>query len=217
MTKMPPELAAAHDKVDRELTVLYAKWRDFRLLFFTDDKTVALFHRTAEFFFMVYAEVLRDNLILTVCRMTDPATDRGTKRSNLTLDYLVSLIPPTEGGLLAAVDPVLTRLKAKVAPFRHTRHRAIGHFDLLTAQKHPTSLMPNISFQNMVIVLGLMAKVLNQIERHFDGNVKNYREKLWASGDGAGLLQFIHEANAYQRYYDQKEYGQDPDEFGETG
>ena len=55
----------------------------------------------ASFFFRIVREVLRDDIILTVCRITDPAKSRvrGEQRNNLTIKYLVSIIPPADNTL----------------------------------------------------------------------------------------------------------------------
>ena len=86
-TKMPAELADAHKLIGDELYFLYTKWNYYKLLFCSGVETITTLYYAAEFFFEIYREVLRDDIILSLCRLTDPAT---TNRSNRILRSSIS-------------------------------------------------------------------------------------------------------------------------------
>jgi hypothetical protein len=73
---MPADVTEIHEALRRELVYLYTKWNDFKLLFCTTDENFRLLFSVAEFFFSIIREVLRDDIILTVCRLSDPANSR---------------------------------------------------------------------------------------------------------------------------------------------
>jgi hypothetical protein len=82
---MPADVAKSHDLLGRELSFLNTKWNDYKTLYCTDDDTVQLLNYAASFFFQILREVLRDDIILALCRITDrpESTVRGmTKKQS---------------------------------------------------------------------------------------------------------------------------------------
>ena len=95
---MPKSIARIHEPLARTLWVLYAKWNAFKLLCCKADN-VRLLDNVASFFFQIVAEMLRDDILLTVCRLTDPKENRlrgGVVKDNLTIDRLVNIVPSSE-------------------------------------------------------------------------------------------------------------------------
>ncbi|HUG66777.1 MAG TPA: hypothetical protein VMM76_03430 [Pirellulaceae bacterium] len=209
VTKMPADLAEAHKLIGDELYFLYTKWNYFKLLFCTADETVATLHYAAEFFFEIYREVIRDDMILSLCRLTDPATTnvKGQDKSNLTIKHLAKMIPNSDTSLRQAVDSDLQDIDSKSVDFRHHRNRRIGHRDLDTRKKCSTALLPNLGLNDMDNVLAAFAALLNRIHQFYDQDERCYDEGIYGSGNAQHLIDFIKYEQDLLKYFEEKEFG----------
>lgn len=209
-TTMPSDVAKTHDLLGRELSFLNTKWNDYKTLYCTDDNTVQLLDDTASFFFQILREVLRDDFILSLCRITDPPASpvRGVKRSNLTIEYLISIIPDADSTLKETLKRgLLPIIKDRCKSFRDHRNRRVGHYDLDTRLKRPDALLPGIGIVDADAALKSIADVLNAVELYYDNNEQSYDQGIYGSGNASELIEFIGRAKVLQKYYNHKEYG----------
>jgi hypothetical protein len=209
LTNMPANLREIHDKLRRELVLLYTKWNAFKTLYCTSDESVRMLDSAAALFFQMCRELLRDDIILTVCRLTDPAKSRVGKveKSNLTIEYLVELIPPNEEILQRSLRSMLPTIEVRCEPFRKHRNSRIGHCDVETRRKRAASLLPEISVEHADETLHYIAEVLNAVERHYDNNEHPYRDGVYGSGNAEELLEFIRRKKDLEDYFNRKEFG----------
>ncbi|MCC6699544.1 MAG: hypothetical protein IT365_28215 [Candidatus Hydrogenedentes bacterium] len=208
-TNMPRNLAEAHRLLGYELYFLYTKWDYWKTLFCTDEETVDVLYSTAEFFFEIYREVLRDDMILTICRLTDPASTnvgRATKE-NLTLSHLEQLVSNPDDPLSTRLKNLLSDIDRQVAPFRNHRNRRLGHIDLQTRFKHPDASLPDLSIEEMEKALALMAELLNSIEKYFDHNERPYCQGSYGNGGAKDIVRLIKDHQELERYRDEREFG----------
>ena len=208
-TNMPADVAEAHRLLGDELYFLYTKWNYFNAMFCTDEQTIALLHYAAEFVFEIYRELLRDDIILTACRMTDVATTRvkGTPKDNLTLRHLESLIPESAAELRHDMTGDLTDIEAKIAIFRDHRNRRIGHHDLEVRKKRSMALLPKIGLTETTEMLKAISHFLNRIEQFYDHNEQSYHEGQSDSGHVGDLIEFIKDEQSLRKHYEEKEMG----------
>jgi hypothetical protein len=214
-TRMNQNLAEVHEAISRELHYLYTKWNYYKRLFGTDDETVGLLSRTADFFFLIYDQLLRDDIIITVCRLTDPASSmaRGQRRDNLTIAQLVALIPASEQSLLRSLEAEIADLTTHSATLREHRNRRIGHYDLETRVRRANSRLPGIGFNDVDAVLENLSNILNAIERHYDQNAQNYSVGIYGSGNVEDLIEFMQRSEELERYFNRTEFGDTDDKF----
>lgn len=71
-----------------EILWLTHKWHAFRELFCSKSSRIDLMNESSSFFFFTVQEVLRDDLLLTIAKLTDPPESMGKK--NMTLKQLDS-------------------------------------------------------------------------------------------------------------------------------
>jgi AbiU2 len=208
-TRMPTNVANAHDLLGRELCVLWTKWSDYKILYCKSKKTVEMLDHAASFFFRIVREVLRDDIIISVCRMTDPATATvsGVRKDNLTIAQLVSMIMPMDNKLCKRLGALQRTIVSCCAPFRVHRNRRIGHCDLNTRLKHHAAFLPGISIADTQKALQSIGVALNAVELHYDGKKMDYQQGIYGSGNGRELIEFIERAKQLQKYYDRHEYG----------
>jgi hypothetical protein len=206
---MPVDVARTHDLLRRELLLLYTKWKDFKTLYCSDDDTVQLLDDAASFFFQIVREVFRDDIILTVCRLTDPASSsvRGVRRSNLTIEHLIAIIPSADSSLHKTLNSMLPTIKSRCAKFRDHRNRRVGHYDLNTRLKRPYAILSGIGVKDADEALEGIADVLNAVEMYFDGNQQSYNHGIYGSGDCGELLECLKDEKKLRRYFNHKEFG----------
>lgn len=162
----PPEVREVFDALRGEVTFLHEIWDTYEQLFGTEESVAAL-NDTAPGAFAFLGYVLRHDLVMTICRVTDP---KGTgKRENLTLDRLLHVIScqPTDPRLVSKLEAQLKEIEAACRPFRVRRNRTLGHLDLQTAlRKHPEPL-PAIERTRIVDLLKRIADFMNDIFGHY--------------------------------------------------
>ena len=208
-TNIPKEVEEAHVILCRELFLLYTKWNDFKTLYCTNDESVELLEYAARLFFRINQEVLRDDIILGVCRLTDPAKSkvRGVDRDNLTIEHLAEKIPSEDRILRGKMSPLLKTVKEKTANFRIHRNRRIAHDDLEAHLNRVDSLMPGLSITYVDDAFASLAEVLNTVERYYDNNQRTYHNGVYGRGGGSDLLEFIERNKALEKYFERKEFG----------
>lgn len=208
-TKMPPDVAETHKLLGQQLWLLNARWNDYKMLYCTDDETVQLLEDTASFFFQMVREVLRDDIILTLCRITDPAasTVQGAKRGNLTIQYLISIIPPADGTVKQRLSNLPATIKGHCGKMRVHRNRRVAHADLETKLKRSNGLLPGIGIAYVDAALKSIADLLNAVELYYDDNERPYHNGTYSSEGASALIDFIRRANELEKDYNNREFG----------
>jgi hypothetical protein len=207
-SNMPPDVGASHELLVRELMLLNTKWNDFKLLFCRSDANVRRLHDVAELFFQIVREVLADDIILGICRITDPATSRvkGVQRANLTLDRIESLLPKSNAAKVRKIRNRLLAVRAACEPFRKHRNRRVGHFDLDTRMRRAGNLLPGISIRGTNRALKSIAGFLNAVAKFYAEDVRSYQHGIAGPGSRE-LLEFTKRANRLEVYFEKNEFG----------
>lgn len=86
-----PTLGPLYHALYNEVTWLHAKWKQYRLLFAESQERVDLLNDVAGFFFLLIQDVLWEDIILHIARLTDPPQSVG--KDNLTLLRLAGGCP----------------------------------------------------------------------------------------------------------------------------
>ena len=68
-----PNMGPLYHALEDEVTWLHAKWLEYRKLFAKSKESVDFLNETARFFFRVVQDVLWDDVLLHIARLTDPA------------------------------------------------------------------------------------------------------------------------------------------------
>jgi hypothetical protein len=164
---MGPELGRLHNRLWNECVYLYVKWADFEILFGSKPERIELLNSAAPSFFWMLRDVMWENVILHIARLTDPHTSRS-KKQNLTVNRLPLLVDP-------AVKPQIEELLAVVAEkcefARDWRNRNIAHSDLVLALKESSAKpLEPASRASVKAALAAIAAVLNAVESSYTGN-----------------------------------------------
>jgi len=108
---------------------LRSVWRHHEILYDEGDLRRLLLHRVAPTFFSDLHQVLIEQLVSQICRLTDPPVTLG--KANLTIDYVLREADftgaPEELARALAVRDRIQSFRAKILP---ARNKLISHLDL---------------------------------------------------------------------------------------
>jgi len=185
--KMPGDLANLHFQLGQDLTWLHLNWKEFKRLFATSEKRVALLNATAPRFFARYEQTLWHDTLLHLCRLTDPPQSVG--KDNLTIRGLTPLV--TDSALAARVTLEVEEAVRNTEFARDWRNRRLAHRDLaqvLAPQLHP--LAP-ASRAHVEAVLASLCKVMNSVELHYENSTTSYEHVIVADSGAEALLYYL--------------------------
>lgn len=211
VAKMGPELGELHDDLWNEVAWAHAKWQEYRRLYGTDEATIAILNAAAPTFFYFLNDILFDDVLLNLTRLTDPPEYRGQGR--LTLQSLPPLV--TDPALRTKVEDLLAVVMTRTEFARDRRNRRIVHRDLRTLRgSHPTPLA-GASRQNVEDALAAVRKLMNTIEQELEDSTTAY-EGLISTGGAAWLTACLEVGVRYReedtkRRIDLQMRGIDPD------
>jgi hypothetical protein len=177
-----PTLGPVYHELSNQVAWLHAKWNQYRKLY-ADADTVQTLNAVAGHLFFVLQDVLFENVLLDLGRLTDPPTTRD--KTNLTLPRLRDTIedPSLAGDVRRLVEAALTACRAA----RDWRNRKIAHRDLAVAMATASDPLPGISRADVEAALASVRAVMHQVELHYFESQTAY-EHFIANGRDAGSL-----------------------------
>lgn len=153
-----PTLGPLYHALYNEVTWLHAKWLEYRKLYGKSEKRIDLLNETAAFFFRVIQDVLWDDILLHIARLTDPPTQG--KYENLTLLRLPDAV---EDGALATEFRGLVKTGLDRSQFaRKWRDKHLAHIDLSHAIDVKATTLPGVSRQDVEDVLASFRQIMNR-------------------------------------------------------
>ncbi|MGB7295704.1 MAG: hypothetical protein WBC70_08960 [Candidatus Aminicenantales bacterium] len=147
----------------QELAGLYAKWEEYLVLYGTKESRINLLNKAAPLFFRIIQDVLWEDIILHIARLTDPPKSSG--KATLTIRRLPDLV---KDGNTAQALRGLINIAIQSSEFcRDCRNRYIAHRDLnLALEKEIVPLKP-ASRKKIKEALNSIAEVLNAVSQHY--------------------------------------------------
>lgn len=174
--KMGEALGTQYYALWQEVAWLHRKWAEFVELFGSKPTRIELLNQTAPTFFRMVQDVLWEETLLHIARLTDVSKTGGRdKRTNLTIRNLPELVIDPEAQQATAV---LIETAVRKANFcRDWRNRHIAHRDLGLALNNKAAAPLEFASRQMVKeALGAIAEVLKYLggyymdsDMHFGG------------------------------------------------
>ena len=144
---------------------LHIRWAQFRFLFTVSDERMTVLMNVAPGFFTIIKDVLRDDAIIALSRLTDKSST--SNKYNLSITTLVELAEISDHSELAiSARKLLDQLVKRVENIRSWRDKWIAHTDLEQAlSKQP---LPNKKIQRRDIdeALRLIRELMNLFANH---------------------------------------------------
>jgi hypothetical protein len=147
----------------QEFAGLYAKWEEYLVLYGTKPSRIDLLNRAASHFFRIIQDVLWEDIILHIARLTDPPKSSG--KATLTIRRLPDLVKDSN---TAQALRGLINIAIQSSEFcRDWRNRHIAHRDLnLALEKEIVPLKP-ASRKKIKEALNSIAEVLNAVSQYY--------------------------------------------------
>jgi hypothetical protein len=178
----------------KELVWLHIKWGEYVELFGTNSERVELLNRAAPNFFGIIQDVLLDNILLHIARMTDEPGS-GSKKT-LTVHAFSEAVDLKIQG---TVETLIELAKNKVQFCRDLRNKRMAHSDLkLALDPESAALLPAVSRAQVREALKAIGNVLNAVEEHYGSAPTGFEHTIPALG-GAGLLLEVLESGMITR------------------
>jgi hypothetical protein len=179
---MGDELGTLFYRCWNEGAWLHLKWGEYLILFGTKSERVQLLNRTAPSFFRVVQDSLWEDLLLHLCRLTDPPHSVG--KENLTVQRLPALVADV---IRPTVQETLKRLIDQSEFARDWRRRHIAHRDLALALAKTASPLAAATREGFKNALGSLVSLLNAVEGHYKNATTAYN-MVSPSGNAEALL-----------------------------
>ncbi len=178
-----PSLGQLYQALEDDVIWMHAKWLEYRKLYAKSEKRIDLLNETTGFFFRVVQDVLWDDVLLHIARLTDPPKLR--RFENLTLLRLPEAFKDREVG--PEVRKLVDLAKSRAEFAREWRNRRIAHRDLPLALNLKAEPLPGVSRQHVEKVLASMRDVMNLLHRKYLGGDVGF-EHFLAHDDADSLV-----------------------------
>ena len=168
---MGEELGSTYYGLWNECAWLHWKWSDYVVLFGKNRERVDMLNRAARSFFFNLSGALHEEILLFLCRMTDPAkTGKGGSKQNLTLQRLPQRVAPAiQAGTKELVDQAIADTKFA----RDWRNRHIAHRDYALAVNEATKPLEASSRAAIQTAVEAVTSTLSLVYEHYmDGEVR---------------------------------------------
>ncbi len=187
LAAMPKPLGEIHNALWREVAWLHLKWGEYRALFAVNQETIDLLNKTAPLFFHHLQGVLWEDVLLHLCRVTDPPKSAG--RANLTLRGLPSLV--SDAKLRAELEKQVALAQKKTEFARDWRNRRLAHKALPPAAGGDAKPLESASRQHVEEALAAIRDAMNCVELHYQGSTVGYDLPMELPGGTLALLFYL--------------------------
>lgn len=179
--KLGSEFGTYFDRLRNEVIFLHLKWSEFEELYGKKER-VELMNSIAPNFFFYLQNLLLDDVILGITRLTENKIDR-TGNERFTLHELVDFTnPPLKG----EVSKQLKRIKTEASFCYDHRNRKIAHFDRSLKLEELAESLEVASRYKINKVMDSIAEVMNLVNLKLTDSTINFRTD---SNFGYKLLQ----------------------------
>jgi hypothetical protein len=182
--KFPEEVRDAFIQLQEDVAMLQHKWSVY-LELYSERETAALVSEVAPAFFQTIAESLRNDMIMTICRLSDPSRKLGGDVLSL-----ATLVDQCER--VPNIAARLTAFQAAAGGVRLLRNRRLTHNDLTTAIEPHQDLLPGVDRFQVDEILRFATEILETIYGHFCN--ESFALEPLVPGDVDCLLEWLRKA-----------------------
>ncbi len=179
-----PRLGPIYNALSTEVSTLHVRWKQYRALFGHSPDRIALLNETGALFFRVVHDVLWENTLLSMARVTD--NPGAGKRAKLSLMALGSVI---DGELGIEVKALADTANAGFV--RDLRNRRFAHRNLTLALGTAAEPIPAIGRRDIEATLAAIRAVLNRVELHYFSSRVAYEETIPHLGGAEAVVAYL--------------------------
>jgi hypothetical protein len=173
-----------------ELILLHAKWKQYVVLFGTSESRIDVLNSMAGFFFGTVQDVMWDDALLHIARLTDPAKTFGkANKANLSVQGLVDLMAGTP--IHQDIERLVQDAVTAAGFAREWRNKGLAHRDLATVLSQGSTQISRGSQQQVEHALAALRAALNRIDEHYLRIDPTCSFELLAAGDVDVFLYYL--------------------------
>jgi len=163
---LPPAVGEIFEPLRNEITYLHGNWHVYQQVFHDPDSDEAIKVTPQGFAMIRYT--MRHEIIMCLCRVTDPKTTQRTKE-NLTIAQLHHVVAQNcaDSAFLAELSDLGVKIDAERKPFNDIRNRTLAHLDLLTFLNDPSKPLPKIDWASAQRCIEMLAQFMNMVLGHY--------------------------------------------------
>jgi hypothetical protein len=184
IAKMGAELGELQYLLWHDVTWLQLKWVEYRELFAAKSTRIDLMNETAPAFFGRLQDVLWEDVLLHLSRLTDAPVMSG--KQNLTVRQYPRLVANLS--IRDSVEARLARVMETTKFAQDWRNRFLAHRDLLHAQDPTAKPLESGSRASVQAALAAIRDLMQVLENHFTHNDVGYQDVDSAAGGAWDLL-----------------------------
>jgi hypothetical protein len=184
--RIPEGIRDLCTRLRQDVAILHLKWSSYLELFGSPERA-ALLSETARACFQIIDESLRNDIILSICRLSDPSRTLGGDNVSLaTLVARCSEIPRVEDLLMA--------FQAACGPIRRYRNRHLGHNDPAAVIRVHEDPLPDVARPAIDEILRLAGGILRAVYEHYSAGDPGLR--LEPIGGAGELISWLERSRA---------------------
>ena len=142
---------------------MHFKWKQYRALYGTDKERIDFLNLAAPAFFAELQQLLWDDILLHLCRLTDPVQSAG--KANLSIACVLPLISDTD--LKSRLSDLYKLVKEKTEFARKWRNRRLAHREFSREPEADSQSLSPGSRQDVEEALATIRGVVNCFEVHY--------------------------------------------------
>lgn len=196
LPEMPACLKELYENLCQEVTWVHVVWNQYRHLFGTSEERFNLLKEMAPGFFRVCHDALLDDVVLTLCRMTDEEKVCG--KENMVLDRVANVASALgDAEMTATLQNLAKEAKDRCAVLREHRHKRLAHADLQVFVHK--SQLSGFNRDTIEKALECVRNFTNTIGLHYTGVGTDFQTPA-LFGEADSLVYLIKEAKAYRKH-----------------
>ncbi len=190
---MPEAINEVFENLRTELVWLHGRWIIFEQLYGTSTERVDLLNEIAATYFRITQDVLLDDIVIRIGRITDkPSTG---KSENLSLGQIIRRLDKERyPELIFRLEVRLKDIQTMSDTIRKYRNKKLAHHDVDVALK--VESLPVLTFGVIKDTLKSIRDFMNECELYFNGSEMAY-EAFSMSADGQALINRLKKVIAY--------------------
>jgi len=154
-----PTLGPLYHRLENECAWLQIAWAQYVELFGTTPERIELLNRAAGLFFRIVQDSVWDDILLRLCRLTDPPGI--SPKANLTVQRLPELV--VDSATRASIQALVDKAQAASAFARDSRNRRIAHTDLALALEQGAEPLVPASRETVKAAISAVCAVVERI------------------------------------------------------
>ena len=198
---LPVEIGEIFAKLQSDIVWLHGRWIIFNQLYGESAERVQLLNDSAATYFRITQDVLLDDILISIGRITDKPIMGSNE--NLSLGQLINRLDKDKyPDIISLLEGKLENIQLLSKDIRQIRNKKLAHKDINIALAK-VELLPRVTIKSISTTLEAIRDFMNECEGYFCDSEMAY-EAFSMSADGKVLVTKLKKAIAYDQLEKEK-------------